>query len=86
MVAEFAAFAMEDALLSWDTHVRGCRSCLRAGNNLCNEGEGLADGVIGARGRFELQERGSESAVATRSRPRPLTILRRTLLPFGGLS
>ncbi|MCI4350466.1 MAG: hypothetical protein L3K15_03010 [Thermoplasmata archaeon] len=84
MVADFAAFAVEDAMLSWDIHVRGCRSCLRAGNNLCNEGESLADGVLGARGQLELQERGSEDAVAGRSRPRPLTFLQRTLLPFGG--
>ncbi|MCI4318631.1 MAG: hypothetical protein L3K23_00655 [Thermoplasmata archaeon] len=86
MVAEFAAFAVEDALFSWDTHVRGCRSCLRAGNNLCGEGESLADGVIGARTQFELREQGPTSDATSRSRPRPISLLRRTLLPFGGLA
>jgi hypothetical protein len=84
MVAEFAAFAVEDALLSWDTHVRGCRSCLRAGNNLCHEGESLADCVVGARTQLELREEGSTNGTTSRSRPRPISLLRRTLLPFGG--
>lgn len=79
MVAEFAAFHLEDALLSWDSHVRSCRSCLRAGNSLCREGEYLSDSVFEARAEAQVASASPATGGAERA-----SLLRRTLLPFLG--
>ncbi|HZY70525.1 MAG TPA: hypothetical protein VFF67_06075 [Thermoplasmata archaeon] len=78
-MSEIAAFHLEDALLSWDSHVRGCRSCLRAGNSLCREGEYLSDSVTEARAAARVV--GVEASGAGVGRG---SLLRRTLLPFLG--
>jgi hypothetical protein len=86
MLAEEISIELDHAIVSWDAHVRGCRSCLRAGNNLCQEGDYLAETVVGARGRVEASTARAAPGGANASRPRPLSLLRRTILPFGGLA